>query len=393
MSGRPTRRLRSPGLRICVVYDCLYPCTVGGAERWYANLARRLAEDGHVVTYLTLRQWDDTPPVIPGVEVVAVGPRLALYADGRRRLLPPLRFGAGVLAHLARHGRRYDVVHTASFPYFSLLAAGLVRRRGRFRIAVDWHEAWSRAYWREYLGPIGGRIGWHVQALCARVPQTAFCFSRLHEARLRELRVNGSVTRLEGEYDGPVALREPVPAENVIVYAGRHIPEKRVTALVPAFVEARKAIPDLRMEIFGDGPDRDAVRRQVAEHGLEDVVEVPGFVPEERLDAALRRALCLVLPSRREGYGLVVVESCARGVPVIVVAGEDNAAVELVEDGVNGIVAPSAAPVPLAAAIVRIAAQGGTMRESVSGWFDRRSGALSLDGSLRTVAAAYEAHR
>ena len=45
-------------MRICLVYDCLFPHTVGGAERWYRSLAERLAADGHEVTYLTLRQWD-----------------------------------------------------------------------------------------------------------------------------------------------------------------------------------------------------------------------------------------------------------------------------------------------------------------------------------------------
>ena len=47
-----------PRMRICVVYDCLFPYTVGGAERWYRNLAERLAAEGHEVTYLTLRQWE-----------------------------------------------------------------------------------------------------------------------------------------------------------------------------------------------------------------------------------------------------------------------------------------------------------------------------------------------
>lgn len=376
-------------MRICLVYDCLYPCTVGGAERWYANLARHLAEDGHEVTYLTIRQWDDAPPEIPGVGVIAVGPRMALYADGRRRLGPPLRFGLGVLAHLARHGSRYDVVHTASFPYFSVLAAAAARPRGRYRVFVDWHEVWSRGYWREYLGPLGGRVGWWVQTLCARVPQTAFCFSRLHEGRLRDLRVNGPVTRLEGEYDGPTDFGGPLPAENVIVYAGRHIPEKRVTALVPAFLEARKTIPDLRMEIYGDGPDRAEVLRQIAEHELEDVVDAPGFVPEERLDAALGRALCLVLPSRREGYGLVVVESCARGVPVVVVAGEDNAAAELVEDGVNGVISASDGASDLAAAVGAIARVGAPMRASAAAWFSSRRESLTLASSTDSLTSAY----
>jgi glycosyltransferase involved in cell wall biosynthesis len=377
-------------VRICIVYDCLYPCTVGGAERWYAGLARRLAEEGHEVTYLTLRQWgDEGPPAIPGVRLVAVGPWMPLYANGRRRVLPPLVFGLGVLRHLLARGGRYDIVHTASFPYFSVLAAAAVRRVYGFRIVVDWHEVWTRGYWDEYLGRRGGALGWRVQRLCLRVPQRAFCFSRLHERRLQELGVNGPVTRLEGEYDGPTDLGEPLPAEPVIVYAGRHIPEKRVTALVPAFLEARKQIPELRMEIFGDGPDREKVLRQVAEHGLEDVVDVPGFVPEERIDAALRRALCLVLPSRREGYGLVVIEAAARGVPSVVVAGEDNATVEFVENGVNGVVAPSDRSVALAASIVRVHKSGFTMRASAAAWFKRRRAALALSGSLNAVVAAY----
>ena len=89
-----------------------------------------------------------------------------------------------MLAHLARHGRRYDVVHTASFPYFGLLAAGALRRRRRYRLVVDWHEVWTREYWRDYLGRAGGWVGWRVQRACARVPQRAFCFSRLHAERL-----------------------------------------------------------------------------------------------------------------------------------------------------------------------------------------------------------------
>ena len=73
-------------MRICLVYDCLFSWTVGGAERWYRNLAERLAADGHDVTYLTLRQWDrDVDASYGGVRVVAVGPRMALYAGGRRR--------------------------------------------------------------------------------------------------------------------------------------------------------------------------------------------------------------------------------------------------------------------------------------------------------------------
>ena len=378
-------------MSVCIVYDCLFPYTIGGAERWYRNLAERLAAAGNEVTFLTLRQWErGTVPAVPGVHVVAVGPRMALYTgSGRRRLLPPVVFGLGVLGHLLRHGGRYDVVHTASFPYFSLLAAAVARGRRRFRVVVDWHEVWTSEYWREYLGPVAGRIGWWVQQACLRVPQRAFCFSRLHERRLRDLGVNGELTRLEGQYAGPVDPSPSQPARPVVVFVGRLIPEKRPTAVVPALARAREQIPELRAEIYGDGPERENVLRAISELGLDEYVSAPGFVDADVLERARSSALCLVLPSSREGYGLVVLEAAASGVPVVVVAGPDNAAIELVEEGLNGTVAESATPDDLAEAIIRIHRAGQALRDSSADWFRNNADHLSLERSLETVVHAY----
>jgi len=384
------KRLVNRPMRICVVYDCLYPHTVGGAERWYRNLAERMARDGHDVTYVTLRQWPrGERPAVPGVRVVTVGPQLRLYVRGRRRILPPLVFGLGVLAHLLRHGRRYDVVHTASFPYFSLLAAGVARRVHGFRLFADWHEVWTRDYWREYLGAVGGPLGSRVQRRCARVRHRAFSFSRLHARRLAEEGHRGEVTVLEGEYAGDLHAAEPAVAEPVIVFAGRHIPEKRVTSLVPALLRARVRLPGLRAEVFGDGPDRPLVARQIAGAGLDGSVDLPGFASGEQIAAALRRALCLILPSAREGYGLVVVEAAALGTPSVIVRGPDNAATELVAEGENGFIAGSAGAEDLAEAIVKVHEAGPALRRSTADWFERNAGRLSLENSLETVTRAY----
>lgn len=380
-------------MRICLVYDCLFPHTVGGAERWYRNLGERLATDGHSVSYLTLRQWDrGVDPGVPGVDVHAVGPRMRLYnGPGRRRVLPPLVFGAGVLWHLIRYGRRYDVVHTCSFPYFSLLAAALARRRSRYGLAVDWFEVWSRGYWREYIGRIGGDFGWLVQRLCARLPQHAFCFSRLYAARLREEGLLGEITLLAGVYDGP-AVAPPydhAEGEPFVVFAGRHIPEKSVTAIPPAIARAREELPELRAAILGDGPERPEVLRRVAQLGLQEVVQVPGFVATETVQDLMGRALCMLLASRREGYGLVVIEAAARGTPSVVVAGPDNASVELIAEGRNGFIAPSDSPEDLAAAIVRVSRGGEDLRRSTAAWFAANAGRLSIDSSLEVVARSY----
>jgi glycosyltransferase involved in cell wall biosynthesis len=375
-------------MRICLVYDCLFPHTVGGAERWYRNLAERLAGEGHDVTYVTLRQWEKgSDPGVPGVRVVEAGPRMALYTGGRRRTLPPIVFGLGVLWHLLRHGRGYDVVHTASFPYFSLLAAGALRPLGRYGLVVDWHELWTAGYWREYLGAVGGRVGWWVQALCLRIPQRAFCFAQLTARRLHEERVRGEVTVLEGEYAGSLEGSDPAPARDVVVFAGRHIPEKRAPAVVSAVAGARELVPGLRGVVFGDGPERPQVLAEIERLGAQAFVEAPGFVSSARVEDGLRHALCMLLPSKREGYGLIVVEASAAGVPSVVVREPDNASVELVEDGVNGVVAESLEELP--AAIARVHAAGPQLRRSTADWFARNARRLSLDASLDVVAASY----
>jgi glycosyltransferase involved in cell wall biosynthesis len=384
-------------MRVCVVYDCLFPYTVGGGERWYRNLAERLAADGHEVTYLTLRQWDrrERAEAGAGVAVKLAGPRMALYTQsGRRRILPPLVFGAGVLWHLLRHGRRYDVVHTSAFPYFSLLAAALARPSGGYRLIVDWFEVWSSSYWSDYLGGARGRFGALVQRACARVRQRAFCFSELHAERLREEGLRGPVTVLRGLYAGGPGSADGEPAtpreaDPVVLFAGRLIPEKQVTLAVAAIALAASRIDGLRGEFLGDGPERGALAAAIVEHGMTGVVEARGFVDAATLESEMRRALCLLLASRREGYGLVVVEASAHGTPSVVVAGEDNAATELIAEGVNGTIAASADAQALADAIVRVHEAGAAMRRSTAGWYAANAESLSLEHSLRLVLESY----
>ena len=377
-------------MRILVLYDCLYPWTVGGAERWYRHLAVALAAEGHEVTYATRRQWDrGAEPELEGVRLAVICPRIGLYtAGGRRRTSEALLFGAGTLWHLLRRGRRYDVVHTASFPYFSLLAAALVRPFARYRLFVDWHELWTKDYWREYLGSRRGKIGWQAQQLCLRAPQRAFCFSRLVERRLGAEGVNGDVTVLEGQFED-AASDEPLPAEPLVVFAGRLIPEKNPVAVVGAVAKARETLPELRGVIYGDGPERQNVLAAIVEHGLEGVVEAPGFVDGAVVEDAIARALCLLMPSRREGYGLVVLEALSKGTPAVVVRGEDNAASEFIRDGENGFVVDDPDGDGVGSALVAVQRAGPDLRASTLKWFGANATRLSLQASLDSLEEAY----
>ncbi len=249
-------------VHVCIAYDCLFPWTVGGRRALVpqpGGAARRRRSRGHV---------PDAAAVGPGRSAAdpgragrrRVAARTQLYGpDGNRAIGPPLRFGWGVLRHLLRHGRQYDVVHMASFPYFSVLAAAAARRRGGYRLVVDWHEVWSREYWRDYLGADRRRVGYAVQRRCVRVRQRAFCFSRLFQARLREEGLREPATVLEGEYAGSLEQPTPREADPLVVFAGpAHRGEAGAGGRRARSPAARARGLDVRGLILGDGPERPA---------------------------------------------------------------------------------------------------------------------------------------
>ncbi len=358
-------------------------------------LAGHLVAAGHEVTYLTRQQWDDgDPPDLPGVRVVAVSRREPLYgSDGSRRTGEALRFGAGVGRHFAAHRGSYDVVHTCGFPYFHLLALRAALARANVPVVVDWIEVWSRGYWRSYLGPAAGRGAELIQWACVRVTPTALVSSDRYARRLTELGVPTAPLRLGGLAPDPVdstpQLAPPVTPR--VVFAGRHIREKRPVLAVQAVAAARQlpGLTGLTAAVLGAGPEQDAVRAEVTRLGLSDVVGVPGFVPAAELAREVREATCLLHPSSREGFGIVVLEATAVGTPVVVVDGQDNAAVELVVPGVNGEVAAEATPAAVAAAVARVHAGGAAMRASAAGWYAEQAPRLAASGTAVRVEELY----
>jgi glycosyltransferase involved in cell wall biosynthesis len=381
-------------LRIALVYDRLYPQHIGGLERYYDALARGLA-DSNSVSYITRKVEGEDPAGVRPYRVISVAPNSRFYsARGNRRIWPTVRFGFGVFAHLMRHGRDYDVVQSASFPFFSVIAARLafaLRRRHRPKLIVDWLEVWPREYWIGYTGAIFGRVGYAIQQACMRAPDQGVTYSSMHEARLGAhrapiLRLTGLATEMPEAAPSPAA-RESAPN---VVFAGRHIPEKRAS-LIPAVIEEAGRIDgSIQATIIGDGPERAEIAETIAERGLQDKVLLPGFVSDDELNQALRSAACLLLPSLREGYGLIVIEAAAYGTPCITVDAPDNAAKELVANGVNGFVVEDWSPKNLAEAVVEVVERGPELRRSTLGWYRDHWHELSVQSSVERLEVVYE---
>ncbi len=338
-SGRACE-MRAGPMRICLVYDCLFPYTVGGAERWYRNLAeraRRGGPRGHLPDAAPVGRADE-PPELPGVRVVGGRPRGALH----RGRPPPHRAAAalraGVLCAPAAPRPRLRRRPHLLVPL--LLAAR--RARGARRPADARRSTGSRSGAR-LLARVPrarrrARSAHAVQRAVRRLPQQAFCFSDLHAARLREEGLRGEPCGARGPVRRPDrrarprSTRRPPP---LVVFAGRLIPEKRRRLVPAAVAAARRTLPELRGLILGDGPERPArARRDRARSACEDVVDAPGLRRRRRgrrRRSAARPACCC--PPRARATAWSSIEAAARGTPSVVVAGEDNAAVELIERG------------------------------------------------------------
>ncbi len=381
-------------MRIAVVFDCLFPWTMGGGERLYRVFAEEFAAAGHKVTYLTRQQWDGEPPVVKDIDVTVVSTDRELYdATGTRTLGPAIRFAHGLFNHLRKHRADYDAVLVCATPATNVLAVRAALARTKVIVNVDWPEVWRPDQWRAYSGPVIGRLASATQRLAVRLSPIASCHSQLMAGRLREcgLRTEPVVSPglIHEESAREPNLDEAVPPR--VIYIGRHIPDKRVESLPAAIAYARQYVPDLCATIFGAGPTRAAVTAEVDRLGLDGVIRTPGFVSQTELDEAVRTASCLVNPSAREGYGLVVVESCAAGTPVVLVAGEDNASVELIDIGINGQVAPSTAPADLGAAIVDAVAAGEPLRKTTLEWFETASRTKTVRAAAAQILGRLEA--
>jgi len=151
------------------------------------------------------------------------------------------------------------------------------------------------------------------------VPTVAVSESTITEMREQlgwqgEVRVVHNVTA-PSETDAPG--RWATPGDERVVVLGRVVPHKRVDLVVRAVAKVLPTLPGLVVDVFGTGTALPSVLSLVNELGLAHAVRVHGFVPEEEKYAAITGARLHVCASDGEGWGLVVLEAAANGVPTL----------------------------------------------------------------------------
>ncbi|GMW02963.1 MAG: hypothetical protein AMXMBFR84_40990 [Candidatus Hydrogenedentota bacterium] len=136
----------------------------------------------------------------------------------------------------------------------------------------------------------------------------------------------------------------------LVLYCGNLLDLKGVPDLIQAFGAAASAIPDVHLVLAGSGEGQSRYQTMCVDLGIESRVHFVGFIDRRRLPAYYAMADVLVVPSRREVWGLVINEALACGVPVIA-SDAAGATADLIEDHVNGLIVPSRNPDAIAKAL------------------------------------------
>jgi phosphatidyl-myo-inositol dimannoside synthase len=125
-----------------------------------------------------------------------------------------------------------------------------------------------------------------------------------------------------------------------ILSVGRLVRRKGYDRLVEALAHLGDRLPDARLVIAGDGPDRSYLDELARRHGVEARVEFLGAIDDVELARRYAEAWCFAMPSRREGFdvegfGIVFLEAAMRGVPAL--GGTGSGAEDAIEHGRTGL--------------------------------------------------------
>jgi GalNAc-alpha-(1->4)-GalNAc-alpha-(1->3)-diNAcBac-PP-undecaprenol alpha-1,4-N-acetyl-D-galactosaminyltransferase len=154
----------------------------------------------------------------------------------------------------------------------------------------------------------------------------------------------------ESAVKSPPRIRDG--SERTITWVGRMSPEKGADQLVKAFQNLARKLPDWKLQLVGDGPQRPALESLVHHLQLDNQVEFAGW--QRELGAIYERTSFFVLPSKYEGFPNVLLECMARGIPPISFDCPSGPRA-IIRDGIDGLLVPPDDIEKLTAAIFELA--------------------------------------
>ncbi len=308
---------------------------IGGTPTVVRELSLRLRQAGVQVSVACLSQWGPTADQLThaGIPVTALGAKRITDFFVLPRLVRLIRRG------------RFDTVFSFLIHANAIAAAASPFCRDvRFFQAIQSSMPNPNWHWR-----LQSIIHQAAKRMIAPSASVAEALTRWSSIPRQQIVIVPNAIEPAHFPASPIAQANPRPYP--IGFIGRLEPVKRV----PDLVEAVRLLGGLvRLSIFGYGPEERAIQAMIHRLHIEPLVELRG--PIARPQDALQQIGLLVLPSSAEGFGLVLIEAMAAGVPVVATNVEGIR--DVVRADETGLLVPPAAPGELAEAIRRLVVNG-----------------------------------
>lgn len=324
-------------MRIAFVSDSIYPFNFGGKEKRLHDLSIALSRLGHDVHIYTMKWWS-----VPGKQLSVDGITFhslcaakSLYGRENRKIWPAIKFAMACVKMIRQPWDVVDVDQMPFFPLFTMWMAAKIRRKKLF---ATWHEALELKEWVSYMGR-SGTMAKAIEDLALRLPSAIGTASEHTLDRLAagQKRVQGVQLVGTGLDLESIAIAKPAEEKLDVIYVGRLVKGKNINFLIDAMTHVLVQNPGANCYIFGGGVEGENLQKHINSLGLQDSVFLKGTLPKaEQIYSYMKRARVLVLPSVREGFGIVAAEALACGTPVVTVNAPNNAATALVAHGVDG---------------------------------------------------------
>jgi glycosyltransferase involved in cell wall biosynthesis len=340
-------------VRICFVSDQSFPA-VGGEGVATEQFCHKLAERGHEVTVITSAVH--YPHSYPGLDIVRVRGIPVPGDQGVFGLSPP-----GVIYNLLAE-KKIQIVHVTKPTLLGVAALKAAQSVGLpTAMGVNVHEGIILDNLADYVPGFKElvrrvMVWWfscgfsQADVLIAPSPFASRVATR-YSSRPVEVVSNGVDLQLFNPNGVNLHRRESFrnrygidSTAFVILYVGRLCPEKNVLFL-PSLASALVQLnPNFRLVVVGAGPQEKNLRKEVVQAGLSNYVLFTGYLQGKDLLGAYAAGDLLVLPSRMELQGIVLLEAMAMGVPLALPDCPESAAPALTYGGRTGVVFPADHP-------------------------------------------------
>jgi glycosyltransferase involved in cell wall biosynthesis len=314
-------------LRIAIVLEAVFPESKGGLERWYGILSSYLAQSGHEVIYLNAQNVNLTRNKVTYVSISSSG--WSYLSGGKRSISQAVLFSRDLYRWIMQ--KEVDAVYASSVPILSIFSASLACKRKKIPLLVEWFEIWRFSYWIRYSGFVFGIVGWLIQLIALQLGNQIFVFTNLIASRAKKLRAKRrSISKMPGLCSSePKVHSSKTRIREDLVSIGRLVDEKQPRLAIEVVKNFIETGWKGTYWIVGTGPLATDVRQMISEPIFRDQVKFIENGSDEFVSKILSKSFALLHLSRREGYGLALVEAAYLGTPGIMVKYPENASIEL----------------------------------------------------------------